>query len=1022
MKKRIFILFLLSIFISFSLLALSKETIAFADLSLLKEMAKARGIDNELSENELRSELYSYYGYSEAVVEEKEENKAPEESYKINILEADRVDSSSNYLTLNGNVVIEFITNEDEKKTLSSSIVLVDIDKKKLTALGEAKYVDSSENAPIGEITADVLTVKWQDKDIIITNGTTQTERKNSEDKKVEFFTSGEKLTYLEEGAIIFDDGSITSNRENGYSSISASTIAILPGEDMFLSSATLNIGRVPILYLPFFFFPGSKIVGNPSFGFSSDKGAFLNTTFELFGTYPKLSEQDEESSFSSLLKSEDSSKERVRNGYYYTQEEEEKTAFKSWVDESESYMALLFDSYKGGSTNLNSGALHFGLDSTINIGKKNLVLSLLMGVATPLSVNDKKLRYYGINSLSLSLFGVKAYLSLPFYSDRTVLKDFLNRVTSFSYGPLMGSKTTFPDDYSSSITSFKREFNLSFSLPSFLNLPFVTSFNLRKISLESKYSITQDNETVIDSYTLPTLSLSLSGDIFSLESNKEEEREKEDEEKSENEKEEEKLLLALPYEEKNKANIKTYDRSNLKLSYSLTEDLSNNIYFTDKGEKDNKNYSVSTYYKFVLSGKLSSFISFSNSFSTSISYYERENYLKSSSQSKTTHNPYNSFKLSLSKLGLEYTLAIKPYKYTVEESGLEKKIESGEFSFTKEYVKGHSIDYIKSFDSILGEFTPSVSYTLFPLDETLKPSLKWSKGNFSSTLSLLFKSKDGKLNKDLLSFDFSYKSTHFILTNKVLYKTNLISSLGAIKPLSANLLLKVQTENKKWAIEEALSFSGLSEDFIKSSTTTIYLPQTSFIVESRIDKSKLVFDSLTFKSDIKGLSFSLWKGRVFCSFSLKSNLYIDYNNKNKSYLRVSPEIVFSIAEFIDIKFSFTTQNTKLSKYYDENNIFSLSLFGKDLLRSVDFITDGRKNTSFILQSSSLEIVHYMQDWNLTVKYFTSYKKNNVNGKTIYSLTPSFSIYLSWITMPDLKVEENWEREGEGSQIEWKRK
>ena len=259
MKKRIFILFLLSIFISFSLLALSKETIAFADLSLLKEMAKARGIDNELSENELRSELYSYYGYSEAVVEEKEENKAPEESYKINILEADRVDSSSNYLTLNGNVVIEFITNEDEKKTLSSSIVLVDIDKKKLTALGEAKYVDSSENAPIGEITADVLTVKWQDKDIIITNGTTQTERKNSEDKKVEFFTSGEKLTYLEKGAIIFDDGSITSNRENGYSSISASTIAILPGEDMFLSSATLNIGRVPILYLPFFFFPGSK-------------------------------------------------------------------------------------------------------------------------------------------------------------------------------------------------------------------------------------------------------------------------------------------------------------------------------------------------------------------------------------------------------------------------------------------------------------------------------------------------------------------------------------------------------------------------------------------------------------------------------------------------------------------------------------------------------------------------------------------------------------------------------------------
>jgi hypothetical protein len=42
-------------------------------------------------------------------------------------------------------------------------------------------------------------------------------------------------------------------------------------------------------------------MTGNPAMGFASERGMFVSTSFELFGTNPKLSES-EKSSFASLL------------------------------------------------------------------------------------------------------------------------------------------------------------------------------------------------------------------------------------------------------------------------------------------------------------------------------------------------------------------------------------------------------------------------------------------------------------------------------------------------------------------------------------------------------------------------------------------------------------------------------------------------------------------------------------------------------------------------------------------------
>ena len=78
---------------------------------------------------------------------------------------------------------------------------------------------------------------------------------------------------------MLYDKGYITSNPRDAYSSISASRIAILPGEDMFMSSMFFNIGRVPMFYLPFFFYPGSRILVKVFIHFIQNPSDFMHNT-----------------------------------------------------------------------------------------------------------------------------------------------------------------------------------------------------------------------------------------------------------------------------------------------------------------------------------------------------------------------------------------------------------------------------------------------------------------------------------------------------------------------------------------------------------------------------------------------------------------------------------------------------------------------------------------------------------------------------------------------------------------------
>ena len=239
MKRFPLLLIILLVLIA-SLFALSVEDIYYADSQALRNMAAIRGLDTSLNDNALRNALYDYED-----LERYEESVEDGDDYTLSINSADYLSSSGDIITLRGNVSISFI-HDGEETVLESDEVVIDSESSLFSALGNVSFSTEGESG-MERIDADIVTFYWQKGNIVVENASTLNVRENSEGESVNVYSVGERLTYFESGAAVYDDGYIASSDDDPLSSISASRITMLPGSDMLIEHAVLNIGRVPL-------------------------------------------------------------------------------------------------------------------------------------------------------------------------------------------------------------------------------------------------------------------------------------------------------------------------------------------------------------------------------------------------------------------------------------------------------------------------------------------------------------------------------------------------------------------------------------------------------------------------------------------------------------------------------------------------------------------------------------------------------------------------------------------------------
>ncbi|MDY4609292.1 MAG: hypothetical protein SPD11_01595 [Sphaerochaetaceae bacterium] len=1128
------------------------ESIAYASLPELQEMCRLRKLDASGTVEHLRERLLSYHGLKAAEIEISDvDGQDPVKTalYDLEILDAQMMRSAGNsddLVVLEGRVTISFTpSGGGAAKELSASRMVIDLVNTRLTAMGGVTFKDGSENSAVQDVSGDIVSLDWHSGNLEVSGGTTSSKKKNSDNKDVEFFTSGTQIDYRgDAGGIQIHEGYVTTNPETSYSSISAESMSMLPGGDMFVSNAYLSIGRVPVFWVPFFFYPGSTLIFNPAFGFSSDRGMFLSTTYEVYGSYPKFKDA-KQSSFTSLLatKSEGG---RVKDGVIYAAAtgRGETEGLEGWAQKSGSYLALMADAYQ-------KSGVFAGFDSSTNLWEKKLVIDAGGGLAfSPGKTSSSgyyhpTFRYMGKLSAKLDTKIVDLTLDIPLYSDPSMQKLYGNRLTSFSLDALFGSTQSFPTDYSSDITSYTWKAGGKLSLPTEIASPYISKLEISKFDTSATFqwkTVAGSSPTIysyqISSMTLPELTASMAGTLFTL---KKDIAAKDDTARSERLSELEAELAVkkelarntaepVPLDQETastqtgqKASLSGADtssseggdveNSSVAAASSANVDIgdagatdadvtnatdaptgdvsvsemdlatksgaasvsvsSNKLEETTGEKKDayddsglptlyqpitakstNGNASAGTHklslaytidqtltnkYAAATNAQSSSFgpqtlysatkgsltlegniapawFKFSEKISPSLTISEEEaNSNYKSTQIQLTSNTT----AELPFLGLKYSLVTKLYNYRkIVRDTVDPEIIEQWVSWDSNFVTTHQLSLTKSFTTGIGTFSSSLTGILPPLRFSLLPALAWRYGGWSSNLSYKFVDDgNGNMKSDLVTLTLGYNEGLVTTSFTGTYQTSsYVQGDNFWNPFALKGYFALNFFNKRLEVKQALDFAVVAtagRNVFNSLVSSVsYKPVTG---NSTLAMASVTFtgpaetlrlSALDLQTNLTNLSFSWWKRRIKLGFSLTTKLHFDFLDKYSSGLTVTAKVDFSIAEFLSLTMSVTSSNNGFFSYYDDSDKFSWGLLFDDLRRSFDFFGGGRSHTQFNMESVSIELIHYMKDWDLHCKYTGSVV---LSGRD-WQWVPKVSIFLQWNTIPELKVDEKWTR------------
>ncbi len=475
--------------------------IAGSDYYALVAWVRSLGLEESGVAQELRQRLYDHYGVKPPGAKEPS-------SRVITIESAD----ATEYLSAkeDGEALVRFsgrvslsVSDADSGETLrvSADSVVVNRDANVLSARGdvvfERKKADGSDFF-IGE----AFELDMDDWSGIFLDGQSKRGSGDSSGAAGEsgtLFFRADDIVKRGSDVLVFRDGIVSSSDEaRPYYSIRASRIWILGGNEWAMRDVTLSVGELPLLYLPFFYYPGEEIVFNPVFGYDERFGRYVQTTTYLLGAKePKKQEI-------SLLKIAEGSggyERKVEGVFLRTTREPKK-------QKTSDFIKVLADVYSnlGGFAGAQAQLASLGpLSSFSGLAGVGVTRSIFSSTAggvtfqTPyVAANGYASTWnevdilgtvlpvrFGLElSTSLKLGPVSLSVSSPFYSDPSFNVDFKDRTEHMNWLQFLDQKKD--ETTIAKISSFTDSLSLSAALPT-ADLPgwlsFISSASISKLS-----------------------------------------------------------------------------------------------------------------------------------------------------------------------------------------------------------------------------------------------------------------------------------------------------------------------------------------------------------------------------------------------------------------------------------------------------------------------------------------------------------------------------------------------------------
>jgi hypothetical protein len=396
------------------------------------------------------------------------------------------------YARLRGNVVVS-LKAEDAVHRISAGEILYNRTRNVMSASGGVEYRKEAGDT-IETFKGASITVNLDNWSSIFVGGLTE---KSVTDNTTAYEFAGTLISRSDEEVTIMTRATI-SNAKNPDAlwSLHAYKLWLLPGSDWAVLSAVLKVGEIPVLYIPFFYFPADEIIFHPVVGTRSREGNFVQTTTYLLGR-PKTNPASE-SSISKILGSS-ADMEKTRQGLFLRS-----TGRKS-RDPNDTRLSVLFDAYSNLGTYLGTEwilprkGIFGGMELSAGLGFTRTIYQLNSGYSpfpfTQYGGSDEwnqayffaheipfRYRVHTKGSLS-GKYGSFSW-AFPFYADPYVDQDFLDRSEEMDWvGMLKGDSGDEEEDTASALGSY--EWRLGGAItPSVTVLnPYVSSFSVSSLS-----------------------------------------------------------------------------------------------------------------------------------------------------------------------------------------------------------------------------------------------------------------------------------------------------------------------------------------------------------------------------------------------------------------------------------------------------------------------------------------------------------------------------------------------------------
>jgi lipopolysaccharide assembly outer membrane protein LptD (OstA) len=413
-------------------------------LSELAAWCRSLGLSESGTSAELARRLRDYFKLTEQTPQGEDRRKiiTIESARTSEYFTIEAVDEE--YARLSGDVRIS-LKDGDAIHEIQAWDILFNRTRNTLTASGGVVYV-KRDGDKIETFRGDSITVNIDDWSSIFLGGVS--ERSLQSDSTTYQF-AGTVISRDDEEVTILSKASISSaNNPESLWSLNATRVWLLPGSDFAIFNAVLKVGEIPVMYIPFFYYPADEVIFHPVIGYRTREGNYVQTTTYIFGR-PRASTTSQSSLTKILGNSSDM--EKKREGLFLRS-----TGRKAVDDDAISLKAMVdhytnLGTYIGADLGLPSRWILSPLNLSIGIGLTRTVVkdASVGGSWTPFFPDyNGKTDWNKSNLFSMevpfryrlktdsSIRGKYGSFSwnLPFYSDPLVDNDFLKRAEEMDW------------------------------------------------------------------------------------------------------------------------------------------------------------------------------------------------------------------------------------------------------------------------------------------------------------------------------------------------------------------------------------------------------------------------------------------------------------------------------------------------------------------------------------------------------------------------------------------------------------